>query len=54
MLSPFKIQAIKDIAVPTDKKQLTFIGVINYDTDMWKHRSDILTPFTKMSFKQAT
>ena len=29
---PDKVQAIKHIAVPTNKKQL--IGVINYYTDM--------------------
>ena len=52
---PDKVQAIKDIAVPTNKKQLrSFIGVINYYRDMWKHRSDILTPLTKMTSKQAT
>ena len=38
-----KVQAIKDIAVPTNKKQvISFIGIINYYRDMWKHRSDIL------------
>ena len=37
-----KVQAIKDIAVPTNKKQLiSFILVIIYYTDMWKHRLDI-------------
>ena len=35
---PDKVQAIKDIAIPTNKKQLrSFIGVINYYRDMWKH-----------------
>ena len=52
---PDKVQAIKDIAVPTNKKQLRiFIGVINYFRDMWKHWSDILTPLTKMTSNQAT
>ena len=52
---PDKVQAIKDIAVPTNKMQLrSFIGVINYYRDMQKHRSDILTPLTKMTSKQAT
>ena len=42
---PDKVQAIKDIVVPTNKKQLrSFIGVINYYRDVWKQRSDILTP----------
>ena len=50
-----KVQAIKDIAVPTNKQQLTsYIGVINYYRDMWKHRSDILTPLTKITSKQDT
>ena len=49
------VQAIKDIAVPTNKKQLrSFIGVISYYRDMWKHRSDILAPLTKMTSKQTT
>ena len=52
---PDKVQAIKHIAVANNKKQLrSFIGVINYYRDMWKHRSEILTPLTKMTSKQAT
>ena len=48
---PDKVQAIKDIAVPTNKKQLrSFIGVISYYRDVWKHRSDILTPLTTNDF----
>ena len=50
---PDKVQAIKDIAALTNKKQLrSFIGVINYNRDMWKHRSDIWTPLPKMTSKQ--
>ena len=41
---PDKVQAIKDIAVPTKKKQL-----ITIEIDMLKHRSDILTPLTKIT-----
>ena len=38
-----------------DKKQLrSFIQVINYYSDMWKHRSDILNPLARITFKQAT
>ena len=49
-----KVQSMKDIAVRTYKKQLrSFIGVINYYRDMWKHRSDTLTPLTKITSKQA-
>ena len=52
---PDKIQAIKDVAIPTNNKQLrSFIGVINYYRDMLKHRLDILAPLTEMSSKQET
>ena len=51
---PDKVQAIEHIAVPNNKKQLRrFIGVIHYSRDMWKHRSDTLTPLTQMTSKQA-
>ena len=51
---PDKVQAIKNIAIPTTKKQLrSFIGIINYYRDMWQHRSDILTPLSSMTSKQA-
>ena len=51
---PDKVQAIQNLAVPTTKKQLrSFIGVINYYRDMWIHRSDVLTPLTSMTSKQA-
>ena len=46
---PDKVQAIRHIALPTNKKQIRgFIGVINYYRHMWKHRSDSLTHFTKI------
>ena len=52
---PDKVHTINHVAVPTNKNHLTsFIGVINYYRDMWKHRSDILAPLTKMTSKQAT
>ena len=51
---PDKVQAILNIAIPTTKKQLrSFIGIINYYRDMWQHRSDILTPLSSMTSKQA-
>ena len=54
MLLPHKVQAIKDIAIPTNKRQLkSFIGVINYYRDMWKHRLNILASLSKMTSKQA-
>ena len=47
---PAKVQAIKDIAVPNNKRKLirSFIGIINYYRDMWKRRLDTLTPLTQM------
>ena len=52
---PDKVQAFKDIAVPTNKKELrSFIGLISYYRDMWKHRSDVLTPLMKLASKPAT
>ena len=52
---PDKAQAIKDMAIKTNKKQVrSFIGIINYYRAMWKYRSDILISLTKMTCKQAT
>ena len=49
-----KIQAVLDMQLPKNLKQLQgFIGAINYYRDMWKHRSDILTPLSSMTSKQA-
>ena len=51
---PYKVEAIKNIAVPTTKKQLqSFLWLINYYRDMWKHRSNISTPLSSMTSKQA-
>ena len=42
------------MAAPTTKKQLqSFKVAFNYYRDMWKHRSNILTPLSSMTFKQA-
>ena len=50
-----KVQTTNHIAVPTNNEQLrSFIGVINYNRDLWKLRSDILAPLAKMTSKQAT
>ena len=51
---PNKVEAIKNIPAPTTKKQLwSYIGLINYYRDMWKHISGILTPLSSMTSKQA-
>ena len=51
---PDKVKAIKNIAVPTTKKQLRgFIGLINYHRGILKHRSGILTSLSGMTSKQA-
>ena len=40
-----KVEVIKNIAVPTTKKQLqSFIWSINYYRDMWQQRSLNLIP----------
>ena len=53
MPTPQKVKAIKNIAVPTKKKQLrSFIGLINYYRDMWIRRSDILAPLATLTSKQ--
>ena len=51
---PDKIEAIKNIAVPTTKKQLrSFIGLINHHRVMWHHWSEVITSLSSMNFKQA-
>ena len=49
---PDKVEAIKNIVVPTTKKELrSLIGLINYYREMWKYRSDILTLLSSMTSK---
>ena len=51
---PDKVEAIKNIALPTTNKQLrSFVGPINYYRDMWQHRFETLTPLSSITFKQA-
>ena len=50
---PDKVEAIKNIAVPTTEKHIrSFFALINYYRDMWHHRSRILTPLSSMTFKK--
>ena len=47
---PKKVQAILDVERPTTTTQLRrLIGMVNYYCDMWKGRSHVLGPMTKMS-----
>ena len=47
---PDKIKAIQEIAPPTNPKQLrSFLGMVNFYRDMWKHRSHMLTPLTPLT-----
>ena len=53
MPSPDKVEAIKNIAVATTKRQLrSFMGLFNYYRDMWKRRLGILTSLSSMTSKQ--
>ena len=47
---PKKLEAINRILTPTNLKQLKwFIGMINFHRDVWKKRSHILAPLTKLA-----
>jgi hypothetical protein len=47
-----KVEALKAIAIPKTRKQLrSFIGMINYYRDMWRHRSTLLAPLTALTSK---
>ncbi|MGH7974471.1 MAG: reverse transcriptase domain-containing protein [bacterium] len=49
---PRKVDAIMRIARPANRKQLrSFIGLVNYYRDMWRHRSAILAPLSKATSK---
>ena len=51
---PDKVEALKNITVPVTKRQSrSFIGLINYYRDIWKHGSGVLTPLSSMTSKQA-
>jgi len=51
---PKKVEAIHNMTAPTTRKQLRrFIGMVNYYRDMWRKRSDVLTPLTALTSKSA-
>ena len=44
-----KVEAIKALAAPKTRKQLrSFIGMVNFYRDIWKQRSHLLAPMTKL------
>jgi hypothetical protein len=45
-----KVEAINNLAPPTNSTEVRkFIGLVNYYRDMWKQRSEILSPLTKLT-----
>jgi hypothetical protein len=51
---PKKVEAIHQMTVPTNKKQLRcFLGMVNFYPDMWRQRSHILAPLKKLTSNKA-
>ena len=49
---PKRVEAIQALAVPKTCKQLRqFIGMINFYSDMWQKRSELLAPLTALTSK---
>ena len=45
-----KVEAIKNLQAPKTVKQVrSFLGMVNYYKDMWKHRSHLLAPLTDLT-----
>lgn len=45
-----KVEAIKNLKQPTKVKQVrSFLGMVNYYKDMWRHRSHLLAPLTDLT-----
>ena len=44
-----KVEAIKNLQAPKTVKQVrSFLGMVSYYKDMWKHRSHLLAPLTDL------
>jgi hypothetical protein len=45
-----KVKAIKNLQSPKTVKQVrSFLGMVNYYKDMWRHRSHLLAPLTDLT-----
>ena len=50
-----KLQAIINLSVPQTVKEVrSILGLIQYYRDVWRHRSDILTPLTDLTRTKGT
>ena len=49
---PKKVQAIVNLEPPTTVKQVRkFIGMVNFYRDMWRKRSELMAPLTRLTSK---